>query len=344
MLATRSIIHMDVFRPSIVRVHELPTASTACRPLYAPALSFPQYITVQQAIDALRQTNDDSIYYLFVTDYENHLVGVVDIRQLVTASPDAQLFEVMDKRKITLPPDASLEEQAHVMCTSGLMALPVVDEAGRLVGAMDTTDLIGAVKDEATRQIYQLAGIGQHDDLTHSVWHSIWHRMGWVIANLVSILFIGWVVSLFYETITHVVMLAVLIPLVVGTSRGGGMQTLSLVVRSMALGTIRDVRYQHIIRHEGIVGMVNGLIAGLLGGGVMWLWQQQLALAVVAGVALCGTFFVAAIVGVVMPFLLRSLHVNPSYGASFLVITISNACGIMLCMGLGSLALQAGYL
>jgi magnesium transporter len=346
MLATRTVAGLDMFRPPVVRVHEMPVSSTSLRPLYAPALSFPQQVTVQQAIDALRQmqTENDCIYYLFVTDYEEHLVGVVSLRQLIIAPPGARLFELMDRRTITLPPDASLAQQARLMRETGLMALPVVDEDGRLVGAVDTHELIAAVKDETTEEMYHLNGVGKNEEIDGGVLENATGRISWLLFNMVSVFLLAWIVSLFSDTITQMAILAAFIPVVAGQGRNASMQTLTFFLRSLMLGKINRTNVRKVAGRELAIGVTNGLLIGGLVGIAGWFWQGNIALGLIAGLATWGAMLIAPIAGVLVPFLLKSCHLNPSKGATLLVTTVVHSSALLLFLGLGSIMSSMGYL
>ncbi len=344
MLATRTAPGLEVFRPAAVRVHEVPaTARPECLP-YAPALSFPQHITAQKAVNAIRDMPADtmSVYYLFVTDYAEHLVGVVSLQQLIAAPPGAQLFEIMDRRIITLPYDATLEEQAHMMGTTGLMALPVIDEDGHLVGALDTTNLVQAVNAEATRQMYLLAGLQQDDSLEHPLLSVVASRAFWLLATMGTLFVAVLLVGAYQQTIAHIALVAALIPLVLGLSNAASQQTLTGMVRSLALGTIGTADTRRVLAREAAISAINGLLCGTLAGLLVWFWQGSAALALVVGVTLMLTLVVGVISGALVPLLFKHVRHNPARGASLLVATTTSLCGLALLLGLANLALLTG--
>jgi len=160
MIAIRTAPEGMALRLAPVRptLHNLPTDGEL---VYEPALSFPQYATAQQVIDALRmmRPGDESVYYLFVTGEHGRLAGVVSLRQIVTAAPDTRLDAIMTTDVVSLPATMPAEEQARILGDSGFLALPVVDADGRLVGSLDATELLDTVQEEATEDMYRLAGV-----------------------------------------------------------------------------------------------------------------------------------------------------------------------------------------
>lgn len=345
MIAIRTATELDLIRPSVVRVHELP-AETDTPVTYAPALSFPQYATAQQAIEALRQMQpgDDSVYYLFVTDTDDRLVGVVSLRQLVTAAPSARLFEIMHQQVITLPDTATLEEQAHVLGESGMLALPVVDADGRLVGAMDTSDLIAAIEAEATEDMYRLAGVNKDEELERPLQRAALDRGFWLTINVITAFLVAWVVSNFENVIAQAAILAAFMPIVASQGGNAGTQTLTFIVRSLALGEVSFRNAWRTLRRELLIGISNGLSIGLLVGLAGWLWQGSVALGLIVGVAMLGNLLIAALAGVLVPLALKALRIDPALASSIFVTTVTDVCGFVFFLSLGAMALQLGYL
>ncbi len=345
MIAFRTAADLDLFRPSIVRVHHMPSEA-ATGQHFAPAMSFPQYITVQQVIDALRemQSETDSIYYLFVTDFDDHLVGVVSLHQLLLAEREARLFELMDRRVLSLSPDASLEEQAHLVSESGLLALPVLDAKGRLIGAMDVSDLITAIQNEATGDMYHLAGLSAHEDMRKPIAHAVSNRVLWLCFSLVAAMLATWVLGVFAPFIAHFAILVAFMPLVVWPVSKAGMQTFTFLVRSMSLGKLSPADVRRILGRELLIGLGNGLGIGMLVGAIGWFWQGDIILGLIVAVATLVNLLLAALLGVVVPLTMQVLHRKSVRPASLCVTAITTVSSITLVLVLGSLAAQMGYL
>lgn len=350
MLATRTAIGVDmlypsVVSPSVVCFHE-PDTATKKQLHYAPAVSFMQHVTAHHAIEALRRmpSEDYSVYYIFVTDYERHLVGVVSLWQLVSAPPGAQLCEIMDQRKITMPHDASLTEQANLMDETGLLALPVVDEEGRLVGALDYNDLIAAVKNEATEEVYNLGGVCQDEHVNYPLFDSIKKRVVQLFMLLLGLALVAWTITAFQGVVAQFVVIAALIPVVAGQGSRASMQTVSFIVHSLTLGDVRWENARRVLNRELAMSVVSGVCIGLVVWAGVLLWQGSVVLGLVAGVATLFDILIAALAGVLIPLVLKSLHINPAKFSLVLVTTVVGVCGVFFFLGLGMLVLQMGYL
>ncbi len=346
MLATYAAVGFDTRRPAIVRIHEVPTEVIESQLHVAPAMSFFQQVTAQEALEALRQMppDIDDIYYLFVTDAGGHLVGMVSLRQLITAPPGARLFEFMNRLVTTLPYNASLEEQLHLACKSGLLALPVVDEQGKLVGAMDMSDLMNAIEQRMNRDLSHLAGISRHEQPERPLFATARDRLLWLVANLLPVFLVAAVVSLFSSVLASVAMLAAFLPVVGSLSSRAGIQTLGLTMRSLALGDINATSAKQMLSREVMVGLINGVFIGILAGTIGWLWQGSTVLGMLVCLVMLLNLPVAALTGLLVPLACRWLKLDPSLGSTTLVTMLTDVCGFALLLGMGALLLQMGYL
>lgn len=346
MLATHTNTGMDLFLPPVVHFHDVPIHSAATRLNASPALSFHQQTTAQQALDALRQMQAEgsNIYYLFVTDSHERLVGVVSLYQLLCAAPGARLFEFMDQRQVTLPHNATLEQQAHLMSESGLLALPVIDDKGRLIGAMDVSDLIRAMQQESTAEMYHLAGIKADETAERPSAASDSYRTSWLLGHLLIGLVIAALISGFQSTIASVALLVAFMPLAGKIGGQVGRQTLTFMIRSLSLGQINSDNTRHILNRELQSAFINGLAIGSLATLIGWVWQGQMMLGLVLGVAVLGSIILAALAGVLVPLICQALHIKPARLSALVVNAATDIFGFAAFLGLAALALHLGYL
>ncbi len=346
MLATRATTRMELFLPSIVQFHDVPSTTASARMNYAPALSFHQQATAQQALEALRQMQPDvdHIYYLFVTDSSERLVGVVSLRDLICAAPGARLFEFMDRRVIAVPHNASLTEQANLMSESGLLALPIVDEHGHLVGAMDANDLIRAMQEESTTDMYYLAGIDRTEMPGKFSATIASYRTVWLGLTLVVALIAAWLISGFQGVFAHLGLIVAFAPLIVLQGLQAGKQTLALVTRSLALGHAHVGDERKLLHREVVAALGNGLMIGGLSCGLIWLWQGSVIPGLIVGLSVLLTLLLAAIVGVWVPMARKAHGLNPTQASALIVGAVTTLGGLGCLFGLAGLAVQAGYL
>jgi magnesium transporter len=298
--------------------------------------------TVEQTLALLRalQPVEDLSYYLYVTDDESRLVGVLSLRQLVTADPLTSLEQIMHRDVISIPVDADQEEAARVFARYGLLALPTLDRDGRLVGVITADDVIDVIQEEATEDIYRLANLDTSEDVSDSVWVSSRRRLLWLFINLPTAILAGFVVSRFTDVIQLVPILAAFVPIVAGQGGNAGIQTLTLIVRSLALGEIslRD-SWRTLVR-EATIGVLNGVIFGLCIGLIGFVWQQNGMIGAVVGVAMLLNLVGAAISGTVVPLALRLFKIDPALASGVIVTTVTDVTGNLCLLGLATLLLR----
>jgi len=297
--------------------------------------------TVAQALSLLRhaQPVEDLSYYLYVSDADDHLVGVVSLRQLVTADLSTLLAQIMRRDVISVPVNADQEDVARVLSRYGLLSVPTVDADGRLVGAITADDVIDVIQEEATEDIYRLANLEPTEDVADSVWQSSRRRLMWLFINLPTAILAGFVVSRFTGIIQIVPILAAFVPIIAGQGGNAGIQTLTLIVRSLALGEIalRD-SWRTLVR-ELAIGLLNGVIFGLAVGVLGMLWQQNVMIGVVVGAAMTLNLIGAAVSGTLVPLGLRLFKIDPALASGVIVTTVTDVTGNLCLLGLATLLL-----
>jgi magnesium transporter len=295
--------------------------------------------TVGQALSLLRQLqlDEEIAYYLFVTDEAGRLVGVVSLRQLVTAELSTPIAAIMSPDVISVPVDADQEEAANTLARYSLPVLPTVDAEGRLVGVITPDDVIDVIQEEATEDIYRLAGLDSDETVDQSVFTTSRQRLTWLMVNLPTAVLASWVVSLFEGTLARVAVLAVFMPLIAGMGGNAGIQTLTLIVRSIALGEISLHDGWRTLGRELVVGLVNGVCFGVAVGLLGLFWQGLPILGLVAGIAMLANMLAAAVAGTLVPLVLRRIGADPALASGVLVTTFTDITGYFSFLGLATL-------
>ena len=307
-------------------------------------LALDEKMSAQEAIDSIRATGgggrEDSILYLYVVDDERHLLGVVPIRRLVAAPPDTPVAELIAGESISVPPEADQEEVAQLVARYDLLAVPVTDADGRLLGIITVDDVIDVITEEATEDIYHLAGLSEEDRVFTSARVSIRKRLPWMLLNLGTAFTAAAVVGLFERTLDQLVSLAVFLPVVAGVGGNGGVQTLTVITRAIALGEIEFSSGLRAVGKEMAVGMVIGIAAGLLAGGMATLWQGNPYMGMVLLFAMMITLTVASVLGAAVPLILKAMGQDPAVGAGVFVLFFTDALGFASFLGIATLLLD----
>lgn len=291
-------------------------------------------LTAGEAITQLRESDADASkpFYLYVTDADRQLRGVVNVRALITASPSTPVLDLMASDVISVEAQTDQEDAARILQRHNLLALPVVDPHGHLLGTITVDDLIDVIEEEATEDFYRLALVHEDENL-RGVWASVRNRLPWLSVNTVTALSAAAVVAAFEGTLERVAILAAFLPVIGGQGGNAGIQTLTVVVRSLALGriTIRDTR--EVLWHELRVGLLLGLAVGLMVTLVAWGWRGNPWLGLVILIALWVNITVGAIAGVAIPMALQRLKQDPALSGGIWLMAATDLSGFFAFLG-----------
>jgi magnesium transporter len=297
---------------------------------------------VQEALDELRRVGPqaDSTYYLFVTDRAGILQGVVGLRSLVVAFPETTIEAVMDTNVVSVPVTADQEDCARTLSRYGLLALPVVDELGRLVGVITADDLIEVAEDEATEDMYRMVGISGEERVFGPLRSAVLKRLPWLAINMVTLFVAITVVNAFEWVIAGMVALATFLPLVSGEGGNAGSQTTTVIVRGMALGEVDERTGMRALAKELAAALINGAVIGIGTGIAIYVWKGEGIIAVAAGLAMVLNFLVAALAGVLVPLALKLIRVDPALASAAFVTAVTDTLGFLFFLGIATLLIQ----
>ncbi|MEK7791221.1 MAG: magnesium transporter [Deltaproteobacteria bacterium] len=302
----------------------------------------PQTATVNEAIELIRTKKQlEIVFYLYVVDDEKHLVGIISLRQLIISTANAILKDVMNMNVIQVGVNQSQNEVAQMISRYNFLAIPIVDEEKRLVGVVSVDDVIDVIQQEATEDLYRMAGLEKDERVFTPIRQSVQKRAPWLVINLATAILASWVVSLFEGTIQKMVLLATFLPIVAGMGGNAGVQTITIMVRGLALGEIAFKDTRRALTKEVLVGVSNGLITGLIMAVVAYFWKGMPILGVVLMLAMIGNLFVSSAVGVLVPLGLKAVKIDPAVASTVVVTTFTDCFGFFFFLGLASLLL--GY-
>jgi magnesium transporter len=314
---------------------------TAGRIMNPNVFALSEDLTVGEGIIQLQSSRDvEMVFYLYIVDARRHLVGVTSLRRLLLVSPETPLKRIMAPEVTSVRADTDQEEAARLVASYNLLAIPVVDEENKLVGVITVDDVIDVIKDEATEDIYRLAGVTSDERVFTPPGESLTKRLPWLAVNLVTAFIAASVVSLFEQTIDQVVALAVFMPIVAGMGGNAGTQTLTVIVRGIALGELNWGNTRKALLKEALVGLGNGLVLGTLGALVVWLMKGNPVLGGVLGLAMVINMFIAATAGTLIPLGLRALKIDPALASSVFITTFTDVAGFASFLGLATVFLK----
>jgi magnesium transporter len=319
---------------------------TAGRIMTPNVFALKEDLTVGEAISAIQSAGSDVelVYYLYVVDDRNHLVGVSSLRQLLLVPPTTPFKKIMSTDVISVRTDTDQEEVAQVVARYDLLGVPVVDEENKLVGIVTVDDVLDVISEEATEDIYALSGVRAEEGVLSSPLRSVRLRLPWLLINLATAILAASVINSFRGTIEKVVVLASLQSIVAGMGGNAATQTLALIVRGLALGEVTWGNSRRVLFKEVLVGLANGLANGLVAAVVVWVWfgfnSKMMVIGGIVALALVINLIIASIAGTLVPLILKKLKADPAVASTVFVTTCTDVGGFLSFLGLATLLIR----
>ena len=298
-------------------------------------------ISVQQAIDYFRvlRPPTDRAYYLYVIDNERRLQGTVSVRDLLVSLPQTTLSEITQRDVHAVAVGTDQEEVARTLQKYNLMAVPVVDDDGRLEGVTTADDLMDVMREEATEDMFRMVGLDEEETGTTPVLQTIRLRLPWLVVNLATAFVSTIVLLLFQGTVEKAAILVAFVPAIANQAGVTGTQTATIAVRSLALREKR-MRLPRLLSREWAVGMVNGLVVGLMLAAVAFLVERNLTLSLILLAAMTGASGLAAPIGHVVPLALRLFRADPALSSSIFVTMFTDGISYLMAFALAAILIS----
>jgi len=314
-------------------------------------------MTVDEAVSYLRRQareNIETIYYVYVADEQQHLLGVVSFRELFIASSDKRVRDVMATNLITVGEEVHQEDVSRLFADEALMAIPVVDPEGRIKGIVTVDDIVDVVQEEATEDAQKFGGMEALEEpyLQIALSRMIKKRGGWLAALFLGEMLTASAMAFFQDEISRAVVLALFVPLIISSGGNSGSQASTLVIRAMALGEVRLRDWWRVVRREVAVGFALGSMLGAIGFIRIVAWQavspiygdHYMRVAETVLFSLIGVVMFGTIAGSVLPFVLRRVGFDPASASAPFVATLVDVTGLVIYFSVGSLMLRGSLL
>lgn len=281
----------------------------------------------------LKESLPEATDYLYVVDKEDHFVGEVSLSALVTSHPTRLISEVMETDFEVIPASMASSEVASLFERYDWLTAPVIDENGILLGRITIDDVVDIIREDAEHSMLSMAGLDDEADTFAPVMKSTKRRSLWLGVNLFTALLAAFVSSLFESTLDELAFLAVLNTIVPSMGGVAGSQTLTLVIRGMAVGHVSEANSRWLLGKELAIGFFNGLIWAILIAGVVALWKQDLMLGGVIAFAMMMNLIAAGLSGVIIPLALKRMNIDPALAGSVILTTVTDIVGIFAFLG-----------
>lgn len=306
-------------------------------------VAIPDNITTAKAIEVLRETAPDAetVYYVYVINLKNQLVGVISLRELIIASPDSIVSDIMRKKVISVNVKEDQEDVARMVAKYDFLAVPVVDDKQHLIGIITVDDVIDVIHEEATEDLYRLAGTyaAEEDETLARFTTALKSRLPWLLITLIGGFLSGQVLNNFSEQLNTVVALAFFIPLLIGMGGNVGTQSSTVTVRGIATGHINTGTVLKTVLRESMVGISIGTVMGAIVAITAIVWQGSIKIGLVVGLTMLANIFTAATMGTAVPIILKKIGVDPATASAPFITTTIDIVGLAIYATLATLLL-----
>ncbi len=293
--------------------------------------------TAEEAIKKLRDAVDaEMVFYIYVIDRRHHLVGIVSLRKLIITSTGSPIKNIMTTDVISVQTHTDQEEVAMMVAKYNLLAIPVVDEQNKMMGIITVDDVIDIIREEATEDIYKMAGTSEEELLEKSTWKITSIRTPWLFFSLIGEGLSSVILRYYNNTLQGVISIVFFIPLVMALGGNVGNQSQTIVVRGLATGRIEQLDIWNILFRQSKVGLLMGFLAGIIAGLCVTLFYKHPALGLVVGISVFISVNISAIVGTITPFLFNKMHVDPAVAAGPFITNFNDVVGISIYLGIAT--------
>ncbi len=339
------LAELDVAKAAETRELEAYPPDTAGGIMTTDVTALYEYLTVEDAIAMLRKLSEEleQMFYVYVIDRIGRLVGVLSMRDLILAKPSRQLRNIMIRNVRAVPATMDQEEVARIMRQSGYLAMPVQDEAGKLIGLITVDDVVDVIQEEATEDVQKLFGAGAEERLNSHWTLSFRKRVGWLAVNLVTAFGGAAVVSAFASTIEEVAVLAALMPIVSAVGGNASVQAMAVTVRGLSEGAPDRQLLRQVFRRELLAGIANGLVVGLIMlvvaaviGLRTFTGIQTIEFGAIVAVSMLINVTLGCLIGTGVPMLMARLGFDPAQSATIFATALTDIFGFFLLLGMAS--------
>ncbi len=273
---------------------------------------------------------------LMVIDREGHFLGELPLSELIIRHPESLVSEVMDTNVLSIAPEMPQKELTVLFRESDLTSIPVVDEENKLIGRITLEDMIEILDEEADRQILGAVGLDEEEDLFSPVIPSAKRRLFWLGLNLATAFLAAWVIGLFSATLDKIVALAILMPIVASMGGIAGTQTLTLMIRGLAMGKITSSNSRWLAYKEITISIISGVVWAIVVGIVSYFWFEQIKISLILGAAMIINLLVASISGFAIPVFMKKMGIDPALAGGVVLTTATDVIGFVSFLGLAT--------
>lgn len=279
------------------------------------------------------------IQTIYVMNTNKKIKGTVDLRDIIIADESLKLEDIAEENFIYVEPELDQEEVARIVSKYDLNAVPVLNSSKRMLGIIMVDDIVDVLVEEQTEDILKMGGVAKEETLDSTLLESIKMRLPWLLVNLITAFLASLTVKAFENTIAKVVALSAIMSIVTGMGGNAGTQTVSIIIRNLAIGKVKFKEVGHLLLKEVVLGLINGAVIGLVTGVIVTMIYHNIYLGLIIFLAMIGNLIISGFFGLVIPIALEKLKIDPALSSSIFLTTATDVLGFFLFLSLASIFL-----
>ena len=279
------------------------------------------------------------IQTIYVMNTNKKIKGTVDLRDIIIADESLKLEDIAEENFIYVEPELDQEEVARIVSKYDLNAVPVLNSSKRMLGIIMVDDIVDVLVEEQTEDILKMGGVAKEETLDSTLLESIKMRLPWLLVNLITAFLASLTVKAFENTIAKVVALSAIMSIVTGMGGNAGTQTVSIIIRNLAIGKVKFKEVGHLLLKEVVLGLINGAVIGLVTGVIVTMIYHNIYLGLIIFLAMIGNLIISGFFGLVIPIALEKLKIDPALSSSIFLTTATDVLGFFLFLSLASVFL-----
>ena len=298
-------------------------------------------LTIREAINKIKEITPKTeyIHTIYVTNENKKIIGTVRLRDILVANEKQKLKDIVNENFVYVTPDVDQEEVAQIVSKYDLNAIPVLNNRKRMLGIITIDDIVDVLVEEQTEDILKMGGVAKEETLDSTLFQSIRMRLPWLIINLITAFLAALTVKMFEGTIAKVVALSATMSIVTGMGGNAGTQTVSIIIRNLAIGKVKYKDVKQLMLKEVLLGVINGAVIGLITGIIVAIIYQNIYLGIIIFLAMVGNLMVSGFFGLLIPVILEKLNLDPAISSSIFLTTATDVLGFFLFLSLASIFL-----
>lgn len=298
-------------------------------------------LTISEVIKKIKEITPETEYIetIYVMDKNKKIIGTSELRDILVANEKTKLEKITNENFVYVEPQMDQEEVARIVSKYDLNAIPVLNGRKRMLGIITVDDIVDVLEEEYTEDALKMAGVAKEETLDSTLFESITMRLPWLLVNLITAFLAALTVKAFESTIAKVVALSATMSIVTGMGGNAGTQTVSIIIRNLAMGKVKFDEVWHLLLKEIFLGAINGAIIGLVTGIIVALIYGSAYLGIIIFLAMIGNLIISGFFGLLIPIILEKLKIDPALSSSIFLTTATDVLGFFLFLSLASMFL-----